>query len=42
VAKPTAPAAAQALKNLSPRFFEADLSRTVNVEPGGQLDIALN
>jgi hypothetical protein len=42
VAKPTAPAAAQALKNVSPKFFEADLSRTVNVEPGGQLDIALN
>jgi hypothetical protein len=42
VAKPTAPAAAQALQNLSPKFFEADLSRTITVEPGALLAIALD
>jgi hypothetical protein len=42
VAKPAVPAAAQALKNLSPKFFEADLSRTVTVEPGDLLAIALD
>jgi hypothetical protein len=42
VAKPTAPAAAQALQKLSPKFFEADLSRTVTVEPETLLAIALD
>ena len=42
VAKPIAPAAAQALRKLSPKYFEADLSRTVTVEPGQQLAIALD
>jgi hypothetical protein len=42
VAKPTAPAAAQALKNVSPKFFEADLSRTITAEPGALLAIALD
>lgn len=42
VAKPTAPAAAQALRNLPPKFFEADLSRTVAVESGNPIAIELN
>jgi hypothetical protein len=42
VVKPTAPAAAQALQKLSPRFFEADLSRTITVEAGALLAIALD
>jgi hypothetical protein len=42
VAKPTAPAAAQALQRLSPKFFEADLSRTVTVEPETLLAISLD
>jgi hypothetical protein len=42
VAKPTVPAAAQALRNLAPRFFEADLSRTVAVESGDPIAIELN
>ena len=42
VAKPTVPAAAQAPRKLSPKYFEADLSRTVTVEPGKQLAIALD
>jgi hypothetical protein len=42
VAKPAAPRAAQALNKLSPQYFEADLSRTVNVESGQQLAIALD
>ena len=42
VAKPTVPGAAQALKKLSPKNFEADLSRTVAVEAGKQLAIALD
>jgi hypothetical protein len=40
VAKPAA--AAQAPKKLSPKYFEADLSRTVAVEAGKQLTIALD
>jgi hypothetical protein len=42
VARPAVPAAAQALRRLPPKYFEADLSRTVNVEPGVQLAIALD
>jgi hypothetical protein len=42
VAKPTAPAAAQSVRNLPPQFFEADLSRTVAVEPGNPISIELN
>ena len=42
VAKPTIPVAAQALKKLSPQYFEADLARTVIVEPDQQLAIELN
>jgi hypothetical protein len=42
VAKPTAPAVAQALRNLPPKYFEADLSRTVAVKSGEQLAIALD
>jgi hypothetical protein len=42
VAKPTIPGAAQALRKLPPKYFEADLSRTVTVEPGQQLAIALD
>jgi hypothetical protein len=42
VAKPNVPGATQALRRLSPKYFEADLSRTVAVEPGKQLAIALD
>jgi hypothetical protein len=42
VAKPVVPADAQALKKLPPKYFEADLTRTVTVEPGQQLAIALD
>jgi hypothetical protein len=42
VAKPTVPAAAQAVQKMAPRFFEADLSRTVMIEPGAQVAIALD
>jgi hypothetical protein len=42
VAKPVGPAAAQALQKLPQRFFEADLSRTVTVEPETLLAIALD
>ena len=42
VAKPAVPGAAQAPRKLSPKYFEADLSRTVTVEPGKQLAIALD
>jgi hypothetical protein len=42
VAKPAIPTAAQALKTLAPKYFEADLSRTVEVEPGALLAIALD
>ncbi len=42
VAKPIVPGAAQAFRTLSPKYFEADLSRTVTVEPGQQLAIALD
>ena len=33
---------ARALRTVSPKYFEADLSRTVAVEPGKQLAIALD
>jgi hypothetical protein len=42
VAKPTAPTAAQALRKLAPKYFEADLSRTVAVEDGNPIAIELN
>ena len=42
VAKPTVQGVAQALKSLSPKYFNADLSRTVAVEAGQQLAIALD
>jgi hypothetical protein len=42
VAKPTVPAAAQALRKLPPKYFEADLSRTVAVESGNPIAIELN
>ena len=42
IAKPTAPASAPPLKKLSPKYFEADLSRTVTAKPGVQLAIALD
>jgi hypothetical protein len=42
VARPTVAAAAQALKKLPPQYFEANLTRTVTVEPDTQLAIALD
>ena len=42
VAKPTVQVVAQGLKTLSPKYFDADLSRTVAVESGQQLAIALD
>jgi hypothetical protein len=42
VARPTVLAAAQPLRKLSPKYFQADMSRTVAVEPGQQLAIALD
>jgi hypothetical protein len=42
VAKPAVLAAAKSLRNVSPRYFEADLSRTVIVEPDIELAIALD
>jgi hypothetical protein len=42
VAKPTAPAIAQVVRKLPPKYLEADLSRTLTVEPGKQLAIELN
>jgi hypothetical protein len=42
VAKPTVPAAAPALSKLPPKYFQADLARTVIAEPGQQLAIALD
>jgi hypothetical protein len=42
IAKPTARSAAQPPIRLSPQYFEADLSRTVTVEPDKQLAIALD
>jgi hypothetical protein len=42
VAKPTASSAVHAPRKLSPRYFEADLSRTVTVEPDKLLAIALD
>ena len=42
VAKPAVPAAAQPPRNLAPKYFAADMSRTVAIEPGKQLAIALD
>jgi hypothetical protein len=42
VAKTTVPGAALTLRKLPPKYFEADLSRTVNVEPGIEFAIALD
>jgi hypothetical protein len=42
VARPPVFAAAQALRKLPPKYYEADLARTVSVEPGTQLAIALD
>jgi hypothetical protein len=42
VARPTIVAAAKALKKLPPKYFEADMSRTVTVEPGALLAISLD
>lgn len=42
VVKPATPTAAPVLKKLAPKYFEADLARTVVVEPGQQLAIALD
>ena len=42
VAKPTVHSATQSPRRLAPKYFEADLSRTVAVEPGNQLAIALD
>lgn len=42
VAKPAARTAAQPATKVSPQYFEADLSRTVTVEAGKQLTIALD
>jgi hypothetical protein len=42
VGKLTNPAAAVIAKKLPAKYFEADLSRTVTIEPGKQLAIELN
>lgn len=42
VAKPTTRAAAQMLRKLAPKYFEADLSRTVTVAAKTPLAIALD
>ena len=42
VARPIVPAVAQTLRSLPLKYFEADLSRTVAVESGKQLEIALD
>jgi hypothetical protein len=42
VARPTVVAVAQALRKLPPKYFDADLSRTVTVEPDVRLAIALD
>jgi hypothetical protein len=42
VAKSAFPGAAQQPRKLSPKYFEADMSRTVTVESGAQLAIALD
>jgi hypothetical protein len=42
VARPTVAAAAQALKKLPPKYFAADLSRTVTVEADTPLAIVLD
>jgi hypothetical protein len=42
VAQPTVRGAVQPPRKLSPKYFEADMSRTVIVESGKQLAIALD
>jgi hypothetical protein len=42
VAKPTVPAAAQVVRKLPLKYFQADLARTITAEPGQQLAIALD
>jgi hypothetical protein len=42
VAKPSVAGASQPASKLAAKYFEADLSRTVTVEPGKQLAIALD
>jgi hypothetical protein len=42
VARPTVAAVAQALRKIPTKYFEADMSRTVDVEPGTQLAITLD
>jgi hypothetical protein len=42
VAKPSTAGAGQTMAKLSAKYFEADLSRKVTVETGGQLAIALD
>jgi hypothetical protein len=42
VAKPRTPGVAQMAQKLSPKFLQADLSRTVTVEPDKLLAIALD
>jgi hypothetical protein len=42
VAKPAGPGVAQPANKLAAKYFEADLSRTVTVEPGQQLAISLD
>lgn len=42
VGRSTAPSGAQVLSKLSPKYRQADLSRTVSVEPAKQLAIALD
>jgi hypothetical protein len=42
VAKPAVLAAAPALRSIPPKYFEADLSRTIAVEPDKHLAIELN
>ncbi len=42
VARPTVPTVAQALRTLPPKYFEADLSRTVAVKSDAQLAIVLD
>jgi hypothetical protein len=42
VAKPTIPASVEPPRNLAPKYFQADMSRTVAIEPGAQLAISLD
>ena len=42
VAKPSVPTAVQPARSLPPKYFQADMSRTVAIEPGAQLAISLD